>query len=200
MVAMIKVAAVLCVSALLAGCSGSSAGVSSDSANQTATRPPAARGTPSRFTQMKKGPTDPDLAALSAAGAKFEAALLGTFRFNKPGPEKTDPAARETRVKEVMHRFMCSFFDESIDLSRHSGAAAVKQTLSDVDMDDNASGEDADVAKFTSALGQVFKDSQLDVMSGSASGNNTAGEVMGVYDIAHNEILFFGFTNCGSDD
>jgi hypothetical protein len=47
----------------------------------------------------------------------------------------------------------------------------------------------------------AFRDwnAKLDVLSGGASGNNTAGNVMGVYDIARHEIVFFGFTNCGSD-
>ena len=56
------------------------------------------------------------------------------------------------------------------------------------------------MASFSSSLSSVLSDSHLDVMSGSASGNNTMGEIMGVYDTTHNEVLFFGFTNCGSDD
>jgi hypothetical protein len=154
----------------------------------------------SRFTWMRSGPTDQDLASLYAAGSKFEGAYMGVYRFNKAGPEATDEFARMQRVKEVMHRYMCSFFDESIDLGRATGSKRVDVTLADVDIEDNAYDQDADVAAFSSALTGVFGRSDLDVMSGGASGNNTAGEVMGVYDVTHNEILFFGFTNCGSDD
>lgn len=153
-----------------------------------------------RFTQMKRGPTDHDLHALDAAAAKLENGYLGTYRFEKAGPEATDPAAREKRVKEVMHRYMCSFFDDSIDLSRRSGANAAHAILDDLDMTNNASDQDAAVKAFSDALGPVLKNKNLDVLSGNASGNNTMGEVMGVYDVAHDEILYFGFTNCGSDD
>lgn len=157
--------------------------------------------TTARFTKLTKGPTDRDLAAFSTAAAKFDGSYRGVYRFNKAGPEATDPAAREKRIKEVMHRYMCSFFDDSISLGRNSGASAVKKTLADVNLDSNASAQSAaDVAQLTSALTKVYANKKLDVLSGSASGNNTAGEVMGVYDIARNEILFFGYTNCGSDN
>jgi hypothetical protein len=156
----------------------------------------------SRFSELKHGPTDSDLAALSAAGSKLENAYVGTYRFNQSTSESHDASAREKRIKEVMHRYMCSFFDESIDIGRPSGSAAneVKTVLSDVDMDDNASEEDAKVTAFSDALKNVLGNRKLDVLSGSASGNNTAGEIMGVYDTAHDEIFYFGFTNCGSDD
>jgi hypothetical protein len=39
--------------------------------------------TTARFTHLKKGPSDADLAAFSALGAKFDNAYLGTYRFNK---------------------------------------------------------------------------------------------------------------------
>lgn len=156
--------------------------------------------TKARFTHLKK-PTDADLAAFSTASAKFDHSYRGVYRFNKAGPEATDPLAREKRIKEVMHRYMCSFFDESIDIGRNTGAGAVKQALSDVNIGDNASDQSAaDVAALTSALTNVYKNKKLDVLSGGASGNNTGGEMMGIYDLTHNEILFFGYTNCGSDD
>jgi hypothetical protein len=191
-----RLAAMVGIAVGLAACSGPSSSASSDDTSQNDTA--AEQKKPARFTQMKNGPTDRALAALSTAGAKFDGAFLGTYRFNKAGPEHTDPAARETRVKEVMHRFMCSFFDDSIDLGRHDGASAVKQTDSDLDLDNNSGG--TDTRAFDDALKGVFSGSRLDVMSGSASGNNTGGNVMGVYDVAHDEILYFGFTNCGSDN
>ena len=155
-----------------------------------------------RFTLLKSGPTNPKLRALFDAGNKIDTNYIGTYRFNKPTTEKTDQDARLMRIKEVMHRYMCSFFDESIDIGRNTGTIAkkVSTTLSDVDMESNASDQTTQVAAFSSALTQVYTDSKLDVLSGGASGNNTGGEVMGVYDITHNEVFFFGFTNCGSDD
>jgi hypothetical protein len=151
---------------------------------------------------MKQGPTGANLAALSAAGTKIDGALLGTYKFLKPTTEVRDPAAREKRIKEVMHRFMCSFFDESIDIVHRSGAAGAKRAVDDLQIDRNSdNASDSPVAQaLASAIEGAATDSQLDVMSGSASGNNTAGDVLGVYDITHNEVLFYGFTNCGSDD
>lgn len=183
-----------------AACSGSSSSdiPSSDPANDDDTSEDELN-TKARFTHLKT-PTDKDLAALAKAGGKLENAYRGVYRFNKAGPEATDPNARMNRVKEVMHRYMCSFFDESIDIGRNTGTKAVEQTMSDVDFDRNSSDEDANVKAFGDALGDAFENKKLDIMSGGASGNNTAGEVMGIYDLAHNEVFFFGYTNCGSDD
>lgn len=154
--------------------------------------------TKARFTHLKKA-TDPDLQALLAAGSAMENEYVGLYRFNKAGPEATDDNARMNRVKEVMHRYMCSFFDESIDIGRSTGSKKVEATMRDVDFDSNEQ-DDAKVKTFQAALTKVFQNDKLDVMSGGASGNSTAGEVMGIYDKGHNEVFFFGFTNCGSDD
>jgi hypothetical protein len=157
--------------------------------------------TKARFTHLRSGPTDTNLAFLYKAGAKFDGEYLGVYRFNKPTNEATSADARMKRVKEVMHRYMCSFFDESIDIGRATASKAVSTTLADLDLDRNqGDAPEATVKSLSTALSFVAKNPSLDLMSGGASGNNTGGEVMGVYDIAHNEILFFGFTNCGSDD
>jgi len=186
--------------ATLTGCSGGEVNDhAADGTDNVASAAASVRGG-GRFTQLKKGPTNPDLAALSAVATSIDGPFLGTYRFNKAGPEKTDPVARQKRIKEVMHRFMCTLFDESIDIARFSGPSALDKTLSNINFKDNASVSEADAKKFKTALSAVLANKELDVESGRASGNNTAGEVMGVYDIAHNEVLFFGFTNCGSDD
>ena len=195
MISISRLLAALAITVFASACSGAPSDTTDDPSGVSADELSKAR-----FTQLKSGPTNAKLAALFAAGNKIDTPYVGVYRFNKPGVEKTDADARMKRIKEVMHRYMCSFFDESIDLGRATGSKRVSVTLSDVDLDNNASGQDAQVAAFSSALTQVFNDSKLDVMSGSASGNNTGGEVMGIYDITHNEVFFFGFTNCGSDD
>lgn len=185
--------------ATVTGCSGGDVDDRTAAGTDDVASAAAASRRGGRFTQLKKGPTDPDLAALSAVATTIDGPFLGTYRFNKAGPEKTDPVAREKRIKEVMHRFMCTLFDESIDIARFSGPSALDKTLNNLDFRDNAGVSEAETTKFKTALSAVLANKQLDVESGRASGNNTAGEVMGVYDIAHNEVLFFGFTNCGSD-
>ena len=186
--------AALLITALASGCAATTGADAADDTGASADELSKAR-----FTSLK-APTSKKLASLYTAGSKFENAYRGVYRFNKASAEATDPDARMKRVKEVMHRYMCGFFDESIDLGHSSGPSDLKATLSDINMDDNASDQTADVASFSSSLSTVLSDSHLDVMSGSASGNNTMGEIMGVYDKTHNEVLFFGFTNCGSDD
>lgn len=158
--------------------------------------------TKARFTRLKSGPTDTNLAFLDTAGARFDGAYRGVYRFNKATNEATSADAREKRIKEVMHRYMCGFFDESIDIGRNSGTTAKKvaTAMADVNLDERGNDQKADIGKFATALKFVVENPKLDVLSGSASGNNTMGEIIGVYDTAHNEILFFGFTNCGSDD
>lgn len=153
-----------------------------------------------RFTSLRK-PTDPALASVYAAANKFESPYLGVFRFNKATNEKTDSALREKRIKEVMHRYMCRFFDESIDIGRNTGSntARAKTVIRDLEPDYYMIDEESKIPALESAFAKAYKNPQLDILSGSASGNNTGGAVVGVYDIAHNEILFFGFTNCGSD-
>lgn len=153
-----------------------------------------------RFTRLPSGPTDARLASLYAAGKKLDNAYVGVYRFNKAGLEATEPDLRVKRVKEVMHRYMCGFFDDAIDLGRATGGKRVEATLADLDLRNNASDEAAAVAAFGGALAQVFTSAKLDVMSGAASGNNTVGEIMGVYDVGHDEVFYFGFTNCGKDD
>jgi hypothetical protein len=201
MISVTRVSALLAI-LLATACGGASSDGDIPAADPAGDTSEDELNTKARFTHLKK-PTDADLAAFSTAAAKFDSSYRGVYRFNKAGPEATDPLAREKRIKEVMHRYMCSFFDESIDIGRNTGTttAAVKQALSDVNIEDNASDQSSsDVTAITSALTKVYKNKKLDVLSGGASGNNTGGEVMGIYDLAHNEILFFGFTNCGSDD
>jgi hypothetical protein len=151
-----------------------------------------------RFTRLRS-PTNANLKALYAAGKQFEYGYLGVYRYNRASAEATDPDAREKRIKEVMHRYMCGFFDESIDIGRNTGANRVKAAMTDVNFYDYAYEQEEDVAAFEEALTDVYADPKMDILSGGASGNNTAGNVMGVYDVRTNEILFFGFTNCGSD-
>jgi hypothetical protein len=174
--------------------SAAGADLSSKASSATST---AAQRASTRFHQLKEGPSDNTLALLSTAGNKVDSALVGTYKFLKPTNEGSDAGARETRVKEVMHRFMCSFFDDSIDIDHRTGAAGAKKAVDDLDLSENDNG---DTSAIQSALTKIASDGDLDLMSGSASGNNTFGNVLGVYDKKNNEILFFGFSNCGSDD
>ena len=77
----------------------------------------------------------------------------------------------------------------------------MQATLRDVAVEDYGGDvAPAAIGRLSSTLSRVFANPKMDVLSGGASGNNTIGEVMGVYDTENHEVLFFGFTNCGSDD
>lgn len=197
MTSAIRFATLLALAALTTGCS---AEPTDDTSGDEPVDVAESAASKSRFTRLKKGPTDRDLASLYAAGTTFEHAFVGTYRFNKPTTESTDPVARMKRVKEVMHRYMCSLFDESIDMTHARGVRDLKTTIANVNLDGNAPDDEASARAFSSALSRVLRNRSLDVVSGTASGNNTMGEIMGVYDTAHHEVLYFGFTNCGSDN
>ena len=73
--------------------------------------------------------------------------------------------------------------------------------LNDLNLDSYAPDTSkAKLSAFEEALKPVLNDRTVEVYSGSAGGNNTGGEVMGLYDIRNDQVLFFGFTNCGSDN
>jgi hypothetical protein len=185
---------------LVAGCGGGGEDDSSGAGSQdvTAAKPKTtASAKATRFRQLKSGPTEKNAASISTAGGKIDNSLVGSFKFLKPTNEGSDAGARETRIKEVMHRFMCSFFDDSIDIAHRSGAASAKKAIDDLDMGNNVEG---DAGPISAAITAAVSDPDLDVMSGTASGNNTFGNVLGVYDKKNNEITFFGFSNCGSDN
>jgi hypothetical protein len=202
MISTARLFAAVALTMLATACGGSAVQENPNPVDDTQDTSEDELNTKARFTHLRSGPTDTNMKFLFAAGAKFDSSFLGVYRYNKATNEATSAEAREKRIKEVMHRFMCSFFDESIDIAENTGTTSkkVSTTLSDLDIDNNASDEPANVKSLSTALSFVYKNPKLDVLSGGASGNNTGGNVMGVYDIAHHEILFFGFTNCGSDD
>ena len=68
-----------------------------------------------RFSSITKF-TNTNLDALRVAARTVEESYRGAYRFNKVTDEPRSQVSRMNRVKEAMHRYMCSYFDESIDL------------------------------------------------------------------------------------
>ena len=195
MISMMRLLALCTLTSVAVACGGTSDATDPADSEETSQDE---LNTKARFTHLRR-PTDPALAAVFAAGNKFQTEYVGVYRFNKATTEKTDPAARSKRIKEVMHRYMCRFFDESIDIGPNRGANPAKSVITDLEPDYYMIDEESKIPALESALAKAYKNPKLDILSGSASGNNTAGAVLGIYDTVHNEILFFGFTNCGSD-
>src|SRR5262245_42342158 len=132
MLSIARVFTVLFATVTLAGCAASTDDVS-DAPGESAEE------LTSRFSS-KKAPANKNLAAFYAANHDFENPYRGVYRFNKATNEAYTPSARLNRVKEVMHRYMCSFFDESIDIGKSS---TVKQVEQDLDFYNNAPDDDA---------------------------------------------------------
>lgn len=110
-------------------------------------------------------------------------------------------SAQEIRMNTVAQaaHTACPFFDDGVSLSLNSkdakGSASAMADL--LDSSSPSAEEEQVIAKniavFTAEPG-------VEVYSGSASGNNTAGTVVGIYDTKNNEVAVFANTNCGSDD
>lgn len=116
------------------------------------------------------------------------------------GKGTTAQEIRLNTVAQALHT-VCGFFDEGVSLGINSkdekgtlNAVADLIDSSNIDQGDAAYNQIVrDVSVFTNEAG-------VEVYSGSASGNNTMGTVLGIYDTKTNEVAVFASTNCGSDD
>jgi len=176
--------------ALLSGC-GSSGGDTNESESDLSR---------SRFTLLESA-TNKNLDALLKASPKMIGFYsYSVYRFNRVTDEATNDLSRENRVKETMHRYSCRFFDEEIAVGRDGKPEQEVKAIADLFEYDQWDMDKADLKAYEDALAKVAADPDLDILSGSASGNNTSGTVLGVYDVKNNEILETTSTNCGSDD
>ena len=141
--------------------------------------------------------TNAALEKLSVAGSADPSLLQNNFKVVSTTPPDGRSAAvvRMATVAQAAHS-LCGFFDDGVELSlvESKQAASAVTYLSSGNVDDNDV-----VASMASAL-TAAAGPQIEIYSGDASGNNTAGTVLGVYDLSNNEILVFSSTNCGSDD
>src|SRR3954469_782662 len=120
MISTVRILTAVALTMLATACGGSAAVENPNPADDTQDTSEDELNTKARFTHLKSGPTDTNLKFLYQAGAKFESSFLGVYRYNKATNEATNADAREKRIKEVMHRYMCSFFDDSIDIARNT--------------------------------------------------------------------------------
>lgn len=114
------------------------------------------------------------------------------------GKGKTAQEVRENAVAQALHT-VCPFFDEGVSIGLDSKDDAGAQTAAQTLLEDSSAGEE-DFNTLFNALKTANKQIGVEVYSGQASGNNTVGNVLGIYDVKNNEIAVFANTNCGSDD
>lgn len=112
-----------------------------------------------------------------------------------PANGRDEQSVREQTVKQAMFLGVCSFFDESIDISVADNATEALAALNEYAGQDG-NGE----PELREALDKAMRTEGLEVYGGYASGNNTGGAAVGIFDLKNNQILVFGSSNCGSDD
>ena len=116
------------------------------------------------------------------------------------GNGKTAQEIRQNTIAQVLHS-VCQFFDEGVSLRLNSkNSRGVLRAITDFTESSNTNESDPNYNKIAKAITTVISEADVELYSGSASGNNTAGSVLGLYDIKNNEIAVFANTNCGSDN
>ncbi|MFA6237824.1 MAG: hypothetical protein WC635_10890 [Bacteriovorax sp.] len=107
---------------------------------------------------------------------------------------------RSGAVAQAMHT-LCPFFDDGVAVGINTkDENGTLNAVADLTDSTNTTEGDADYKALVRSIGAANKQNNVEVYSGSASGNNTVGTVLGFYDIKNNEIAVFASTNCGSDD
>ena len=116
------------------------------------------------------------------------------------GNGKTAQEIRQNTIAQVLHS-VCQFFDEGVSLRLNPKTSrGVLRALTDFTESSNATEGDANYNKIAKAISTIISEADVELFSGYASGNNTAGNVLGLYDLKNNEIAVFANTNCGSDN
>lgn len=116
------------------------------------------------------------------------------------GKGATAQEIRQNAVAQALHT-LCPFFDDGVRLVLNSkdqkgSLDAVTDILDSV----YTTEEEADYKSLVRTISAVNKEAGVEVYSGSTSGNNTSGAVLGFFDVKNNEIAVFANTNCGSDN
>jgi hypothetical protein len=116
------------------------------------------------------------------------------------GKGKTAQELRANTIAQALHG-VCGFFDDGVSVTINSkDAKGSESAVKDFTDSSNISQDDADYTKLLGLVSTMNKQVGVEVYSGTASGNNTMGTVLGIYDVNTNEIAVWADTNCGSDD
>ena len=107
---------------------------------------------------------------------------------------------RRNAVAQAMHT-LCPFFDDGVEISLNpKNEKGVHKAVWDLTDAFHLAEGDAQYTQLFQAIELVNQERSIEIYSGSTSGNNTYGSVLGFYDLKNNEIAAFAATNCGSDD
>lgn len=142
---------------------------------------------------------------LNAAAAELKGMDVVTHTAFKKvielkGKGNTAQEIRQSAVAQAAH-IACPFFDDGVAIGLNSkDDKGTLAAVADYTESSNVEKGDAEYNQLVRNVSVFNKEAGVEVYSGSASGNNTAGTVLGIYDTKTNEIAVFANTNCGSDD
>jgi uncharacterized SAM-dependent methyltransferase len=107
---------------------------------------------------------------------------------------------REATVAQAMHT-LCPYFDDGVAVGVNTkDEQGTLAAITDFTESMQISSGDSDYDKLFTVVTTVNSESSIEVYSGSTSGNNTYGTVLGFYDTKTNELAVFANSNCGRDD
>lgn len=107
---------------------------------------------------------------------------------------------RRNAVAQVIHT-LCPFFNDGVEIFLNpKSEKGIHKAVWDLTDAFHISEGDEQYTQLFQALELVNKENNIEIYSGSTSGNNTYGSVLGFYDLKKNEIAAFAATNCGSDN
>lgn len=107
---------------------------------------------------------------------------------------------REATVAQAIHT-LCPYFDDGVAIGVNTkDEQGTLAAVTDFTDSLQITPGDSDYDKLFTVVKTVNSESIIEVYSGSTSGNNTYGTVLGFYDTKNNELAVFANTNCGRDD
>jgi len=132
-------------------------------------------------------------------GNCMEATLVKVLkRSNANG--RTEAELLSAMTRESIHRFVTQWFDESIDLNITTSKDDLDKFFNDTQLE--VIEENEPQFKLTlvrEKLVTLTSDPSVVVYAGYGSGNNTAGEILAVYDKKNDQILSLVYSNFASD-
>ena len=107
---------------------------------------------------------------------------------------------RTNTIAQAVHT-LCPYFDDGVSIRLNAkNKAGIDLAVNDYTENGSLSNNDAELKTLADSIYSAGQQVGVEIYSGSASGNNTSGTVLGIFDTKNNEIAVFSNSNCGSDD
>lgn len=152
-----------------------------------------------------KSPADRAMRSVLRAAQSFgQSSASGAFHVLAHTPDSDRDADQErlANLKQAIHAYFGADFSESLDLRLVTPSEkGVEEAMNALNVRGNTcDADESKVSALEAALTQAVSAPGVEVYAGHGSGNNTTGDLVGLYDVAHDQIVFFGFSNFGSED